>query len=125
MRRTCTTCSGIEPDVSNKPKVKGTSWESQVAACLQANGWPQAERRALSGSLDRGDIAGLPTVIEAKACNGWCPAEWIKELEAEMANAGQDTGAVWIKRRGRTDPLQSYVLMPAYVFLRLLSRAES
>jgi hypothetical protein len=64
-------------------------------------------------------------VIEAKACNGWCPAEWIKELEAEMANAGQDTGAVWIKRRGRTDPLQSYVLMPAYVFLRLLSRAES
>ena len=76
--------------MTNKPKAKGTAFESAVVACLQANGYPNAERRALSGVLDRGDVAGLPAVIEAKACVGWCPSQWVGELETEMANAGHD-----------------------------------
>lgn len=107
----------------NRPRAKGTGWESSIVDCLRANGWPLAERRALSGSFDRGDVAGLPAVIEAKACREWDPAGWISELEAEIANAGQDTGVVWIKRRGKTDPLDAYVLTTGRIYLRMLSSA--
>ena len=42
----------------NKPKILGTQWETDVVRYLQAHGAPLAERRALSGPVDKGDIAG-------------------------------------------------------------------
>ncbi|MFE7659660.1 hypothetical protein [Streptomyces celluloflavus] len=103
-------------------KRKGTAWESAIVRALREHGHPHAERRALGGAADRGDVAGLPgVVIEAKASTHLELASWIAELDAEMANDGADLGAVWHKRRGKSSPLDGYVTMPGHVFLRLLA----
>ena len=41
----------------------GTRAETQVVRFLAANGWPSAERRALHGSLDQGDVTGTPGLV--------------------------------------------------------------
>jgi hypothetical protein len=46
----------------SKSRAKGTSWESAIVTYLIEQGWPHAERRALAGALDKGDITGLPGV---------------------------------------------------------------
>jgi hypothetical protein len=43
----------------SKAKAKGTSAETAVVKFLIDNGFPYAERRALNGALDLGDITGL------------------------------------------------------------------
>lgn len=43
----------------SKSKAKGTAAESAVVKYLREQGWPSAERRALNGASDRGDIAGV------------------------------------------------------------------
>jgi hypothetical protein len=43
-----------------RSKDKGTAAESLVVKYLQSTYWPHAERRALSGGLDKGDITGTP-----------------------------------------------------------------
>lgn len=49
-------------------RAKGTSWETSIVRYLRDQGWPHAERRALRGSNDCGDVAGVPLVcIEAKS----------------------------------------------------------
>jgi Holliday junction resolvase len=51
----------------SKSKDKGTAAEREVVRYLQT-WWPAAERRALSGNKDKGDVAGIPGVcIEIKA----------------------------------------------------------
>lgn len=103
-------------------KRKGTAWESAIVRALREHGHPHAERRALGGAQDRGDIAGLPgVVIEAKAAQRLDLAGWTREVEAEMHNDGADIGAIWHKRRGKTSPLDGYVTMPGHVFIRLLA----
>lgn len=47
-------------------KRKGTSWESAIVQFLKENGVAHAERRALAGNADRGDIAGIPGVVIGK-----------------------------------------------------------
>lgn len=86
----------------NKPKIKGTGAETLLVGYLRANGWPYAERRALSGSLDKGDIAGTgPLVWESKATGGspQIPA-WLAETETERRNAGAEYGILVVKTRG-------------------------
>lgn len=105
-------------------KRKGTSWESAIVAYLCEQGWPAAERRALAGALDRGDIAGVPGVaIEAKSVQTVKLAQFIDEAEAERANAGAKVGAVWMKRRGKTSPAAGYVVMHGAQFVDLLKGA--
>ncbi len=41
----------------SKSKQKGTAAETAVVKYLKANGFPKAERRALQGNLDKGDIS--------------------------------------------------------------------
>ena len=51
----------------SRERAKGTAWESALVKWLRANGFPHAERRALHGAHDKGDITGIPgLVIEAK-----------------------------------------------------------
>jgi hypothetical protein len=105
-------------------KRKGTAWEAAVVDYLRDNHVPHAERRALNGSKDRGDIAGIPgVVIEAKSAAKVELAAWIDETEKERRNDNASVGATWIKRRGKTDPGQGYVLMTGERFLRLLADA--
>lgn len=103
---------------------KGTSWESAIVAYLAENGWPYAERRALAGARDRGDIAGVPgVVIEAKNAARLDLAGWLAEAAAERANDGARYGVVWAKRRGKASAGDGYVVMDGATFVALLAAA--
>lgn len=102
---------------------KGTSWETAIVQYLLANGVPHAERRALGGNLDRGDIAGLPgVVIEAKS-GALHLAQWIAEAETERVNDGADFGIVWAKRPGKTSPADGYAILTGAALIELLRAA--
>jgi hypothetical protein len=110
--------------MSNPNKRKGTSWESSIVDTLRANGWPYAERRAMNGSKDRGDVAGLPgVVIEAKNARAIVLGAWLDEANVERDNDHADLGVVWFKRRGKVDAGAGYVLMDGRTFARLLTGA--
>lgn len=103
---------------------RGTTWESTIVDYLRTHGAPHAERRALNGAKDRGDIAGLPgVVIEAKAAARAELAAWLDEAEVERRNDRADIGLVWFKRRGKGSPGAAYVLMSGDTLIRLLSAA--
>lgn len=105
-------------------KQKGTAWESAIIRHLAAEGFPHAERRALKGTSDRGDIAGIPgVVIEAKNCRSTDLAGWVDEAMIEQANDGADYSAVWHHRRGKASPADGYVTMTGATFTRLLRQA--
>lgn len=88
--------------MANRPKDKGTSAESMLAAHLRENGWPWAERRALNGAVDKGDITGCPGLVwEVKYTSGHIKmAEWIRETVQEQVNAKADHGILVVKYRG-------------------------
>jgi hypothetical protein len=105
-------------------KRKGTSWESAIVGYLIEQGWPHAERRALAGALDKGDITGLPGVcIEAKSAARHELAQWWEEAKAERRNANAATACVWFKRRGKTSPAHGFVLMDGETYTALLKAA--
>ena len=105
-------------------KAKGTRFETAVAEFLRDAGFPHAERRALNGSKDKGDLTGIPdVVIEAKNQNRQSLAEWLDEALAERDNADASIGAVWFKRRGKGSPGDGYVLLDGHTFARLLRDA--
>lgn len=87
----------------NIPRTKGTWAEGQVAAYLCDHGWPYAERRALAGITDKGDITGTPGIAwEVKYANGGIHmGPWIAELRAERVNARADHGVLVIKAKGQ------------------------
>lgn len=96
---------------------------------LQANGFPKAERRALAGSQDRGDIAGIPgVVIEVKNAARTELAAWLDEANREgdfdSLNWDGDLPVVWHKRRGKGSPGEWYVTMDGFAFVAVLSLLE-
>lgn len=91
----------------NKPKNIGTAGESAVVRWLNANGWPYAERRALKGTLDCGDITGTPLICwevkagqAAKTASDGQVALWLEETEKERVNAKADIGILVMARAG-------------------------
>lgn len=108
----------------NRPKIKGTRWESAIVDYLRSNGVPHAERRASNGTKDRGDVAGIPGVVtEAKCAARMELAAWLDEAEAERVNDGAALAAVWSKRRGRASPGDGYVTISGATWVRLLAEA--
>lgn len=102
-------------------RAKGTAAETAVIRYLNDHGFPHAERRALHGVNDKGDVAGVPgVVLEVKSCKRTELAAWVDELTAEMGNAGAPTGAVVSKRRGTTDPGKWFAIMPFALLVDLL-----
>lgn len=91
--------------MTNRPKKIGTETESAVVAYLRANGFPTAERRALAGVHDLGDIIGTPGVAweckggkaAATASDGQVAA-WLTETQTERANSRSDIGVLVLKR---------------------------
>lgn len=83
----------------NRPKAKGTSAESLVVQYLCANGWPWAERRALAGAADMGDVSGCPGLVwEVKYAGSKIRmAEWVSETIVEQRNANADHGILVVK----------------------------
>lgn len=81
-----------------KSKAKGTTAEREVVRYLQ-NWWPAAERRALSGNKDKGDVAGIPgVVVEVKAAVRQELAVWKRETLVERDNAGVSNCVLVVKR---------------------------
>jgi hypothetical protein len=108
----------------SRSKQKGTAWETAICRYLAGNGFPHVERRALTGSQDRGDLAGIPgVVIEAKNCQRTDLAGWLDEAAIEQANDGADYSAVWHHRRGKASPGEGFVTMSGASFVRLLRAA--
>ncbi len=108
----------------SKSRAKGTAAESAVTAYLRRAGWPNAERRSLNGSRDRGDVTGVDPglVIEVKDHSGVAAlGEWLTEARLEGDNALAPVYVVWSKARGTTDPGRWRVSMDGEVFVRLLA----
>lgn len=105
----------------SKQRAKGTAAETAVVRYLQDHGFPHAERRALHGQNDMGDVTGVgPVVLEVKNHAALDLAGWVKELEAEISNANANTGAVVAKRRGKTDAAAWYAILPFGDLVELL-----
>lgn len=84
----------------NKPKMKGTMAESAVVSFLRTQGFPYAERLALQGGKDRGDITGIPGIcIEVKNTQTYTLSSWLREAMVEKENAGADFAFVAAKPR--------------------------
>jgi Holliday junction resolvase len=98
--------------VSTKSKAKGTAAEREVVRYLQ-NWWPAAERRALSGNKDKGDVAGIPgVVVEVKAAQTQLLTKWQRETLTEMANAAA-AGCVLVVKRPYKPVAQWDAYIPA------------
>lgn len=109
----------------SKSRAKGTAAESMIVAFLRGL-WPGAERRALSGAKDRGDVAGTPGVCwEVKSAVRLNIPEWLRETEAERINSGSDLGVLVIKLRGFGEAKvgEMPALLPLKDLLRLLEAA--
>lgn len=106
--------------MSNPSKRKGTAWESSVVDYLQTHGFPYAERRALNGSQDKGDVAGIPgVVLECKAEKAITLADYMDEVAVEQANARAQIGAAVVKRRNQ--PVgRAYVVMELHEFVKVI-----
>lgn len=108
----------------SKNKAKGTSFETLTVRWLKDNGFPYAERRALHGSFDKGDITGCgPLVFECKAKKAHDFSGWLKETEVETTNAEADYGVLVVKRNGYGDGADQYAVMKLSEMVRLLKQA--
>lgn len=74
--------------MTTKSKARGTETERMVVKYLQEEGFTRAERRALSGNKDRGDVTGVEgVVIEIKGDRANRIAKWKAETLTEAENA--------------------------------------
>lgn len=72
----------------SKAKERGTGTERMVVRYLQENGFPKAERRALAGVADKGDVVGIEGVcIEVKGDRSNRISAWKEETVTEAVNA--------------------------------------
>ena len=102
-------------------KQTGTAWETAIVRYLRERGFPGAERRALAGNKDLGDITGIVgLMVEAKAAKRHDLAGWSNEAAAQAINCKADMWAVWIKRPRHTSPAAGYVLLDGERFVSLL-----
>jgi hypothetical protein len=93
--------------MTNRSKNIGTAAESAVVRACKVNGFPDAERRALAGSMDKGDVLVCPgVIIEVKAGEAAIRAsdslvdKWLAETDAEIVNAEAQIGFLVMKRKG-------------------------
>lgn len=99
---------------------KGSAWEQTICDYLVANGFPYAERRVMGGTNDRGDIAGVPSVmIEAKNTQRLDLSGWMDEVRDEKANAKAQVGVAVVKRRNH-GVARAYVVMELCDFVDLI-----
>ena len=97
--------TGPAPRKKRKSRAIGTDAERAVVRYLQATGWPAAERRALRGRQDAGDITGTPGICwEVKArkrpISDTDVAAWLAETETEAAAADAEIGVLVVRRPG-------------------------
>ena len=104
----------------SRSKAKGTRFETEIVGYLQESGFPGAERRALAGTADRGDIMGVPDwALEAKCRDKLDLGSWAGEAETEARNCG---AKYWVViHKYRLKPVrQAWATMPLWAGLSLL-----
>ena len=96
--------------MTNKSKAIGTRGETAVVKAMRVNGFPGAERRALAGAYDLGDINVCPGVIaevkwgkHAREASMGDVAWWWRETERERLHAKAPIGLLIIQRKGYGD----------------------
>lgn len=92
--------------MTNRPKAKGTAFETAVLRYVSAETGQEPYRTALHGNADQGDLHGLTAgrlkvTLECKAYKTYCHADverWRAETLAERRNAGADVALLVIKQ---------------------------
>lgn len=91
--------------MSRRPRDIGTAAETAVVRHLQTSGFPLAERRALHGAADLGDVTGTPGLVwevkggeTAKTASDGQIAAWLAETVCERANARAEHGFLIVQR---------------------------
>lgn len=95
---------------------KGSTFERQIADRLAATVDDRIDRRAKTGSKDKGDIGGLRVhgqrvVVECKNTTRVALGVWALEAEAERVNDGALAGIIVHKRHGKGQPQDQWVTM--------------
>jgi hypothetical protein len=123
-----------ETDLVNKSKAKGTATETAVVRYLQMHGWPNAERRALRGIADAGDITGTRGICWsvkggrlAEEATDTEVARWLSELNTQCGHAKTDVGVLVLKRRNFSAARAGgwWAIVPARVMIMPGSVAEA
>ncbi len=107
-------------------KAAGTRMETLVADYLAEHIDDRIERRAKSGSKDRGDIGGLRhmgqrVVVECKDTSRINLAGWASEAETERGNDDAGVAIVAHKRHGEGRPEDQWITMTLGDFVALLN----
>ena len=95
-------------------KKAGTTFERQVADYLTQHVDDRIDRRAETGSKDRGDIAGVRIwgqrlVLECKNTTRLNLAGWMNQAEIERGNDDALAGLIIHKRHGNNQPGDQWV----------------
>lgn len=111
--------------MTNRAKAKGSSWERRLVDYLNLHGFPFAERRVTEGAKDRGDVSGVPFVIEAKNCKAITIGPWCDEAakEARTAGMGNRWAVVFPRRNHVTEKAYAVVSLETLTELMRLARA--
>ena len=98
---------------------KGNAWECAVAAFLRDNGWSAITSRDANDGRQGGPdlITDFPVCVEAKNVKQMDLAGWIDQA---VDDAQGDPASVWVKRRGKADVSEAYVVMRAGDFVALV-----
>lgn len=107
-------------------KKAGTELERQVADYLAKHVDDRIDRRAKTGSRDKGDIGGVRhmggrVVIECKNVARLDLSGWVDEADIERGNDDAIAGLVVHKRRGTADPGDQYVTATVRDLVALLT----
>jgi hypothetical protein len=115
----------------NRSKQVGTATETAVVRYLRENGWPGAERRALRGHLDAGDLTGTPGLAWSVKGGAYAhhPSdrqidEWLDELETQREHAGADHGILVTRRYRIGNPGRWWAWAHTYTVATLLGGAR-
>lgn len=105
-------------------KAKGRTAENLWVEWLKANGWRYAERRRLTGSKDRGDIAGTPNITwEVKSHRTYKFPEWMRETEEERVNNHDPLAVLVVKPNGVANPDNFWCVITPRALAHLLNEA--
>lgn len=112
-------------------KTKGAATEiAAVKEFQEVYNLKNVERRHLSGSCDKGDIAGWARLdksrsvcVEIKSGATLAIPKWLAELKAEKCNAQADLGFVMVRPKGKPAVKDWFIVMPFPEFMELTREA--
>ena len=98
---------------------KGNAWEVAIARYLRDHGYQAVTSRDLRGGTQGGSdiITTFPTTIEAKNHAKFDLAGWVDQAVHDSVG---DWASVWVKRRGKADVGDGYVVMRVGDFVGLV-----